>query len=114
MIAHGKLVAFDTPENLEKQMRASSEILLTVEGTQEQVARILSEVPQITSSQLSVTGSQVHATLKTDCEDVSSLTRTLFQTFAENKLVILEMTTKKANLEDVFIELSENKEESEG
>lgn len=114
MIANGKLVAFDTPENLEKQMRSASEILLTVEGTQEQVARILSEVPQITDSKLSVSGNQVSATLKTDCEDVNSLTRTLFQTFAENNLVLLEMTTKKANLEDVFIELSENKEESEG
>lgn len=114
MIANGKLVAFDTPENLEKQMRSASEILLTVEGTQEQVARILSEVSQITDSKLSVSGNQVSATLKTDCEDVNSLTRTLFQTFAENNLVLLEMTTKKANLEDVFIELSENKEESEG
>lgn len=114
MIANGKLVAFDTPENLEKQMRSASEILLTVEGTQEQVARILSEVPQITDSKLSVSGNQVSATLKTDCEDVNSLTRTLFQTFAENNLVLLEMTTKKANLEDVFIELSENKEGSEG
>ncbi len=114
MIAHGKLVAFDTPENLEKQMRSASEILLTVEGAQEQVAQILSEVPQITESKLSVTENQVSATLKTDCADVSSLTRTLFQTFAENKLPLLEMTTKKANLEDVFIELSEHKEESEG
>lgn len=114
MIAHGKLVAFDTPENLEKQMRSASEILLTVEGTQEQVAQILSEVSQITEGKLSVTGNQVSATLKTDCADVSSLTRTLFQTFAENKLPLLEMTTKKANLEDVFIELSEHKEESEG
>lgn len=113
MIAHGKLVAFDTPENLEKQMRSANEILLTVEGTQEQVAEILSKVPQITDSQLSVTGNQVHATLKTDCEDVSSLTRSLFQTFADHKLALLEMTTKKANLEDVFIELSENKEASE-
>lgn len=114
MIAHGKLVAFDTPENLEKQMRSASEILLIVEGAQEQVAQILSEVSQITESKLSVTGNQVSATLKTDCADVSSLTRTLFQTFAENKLPLLEMTTKKANLEDVFIELSEHKEESEG
>lgn len=114
MIAHGKLVAFDTPENLEKQMRSASEILLTVEGAQEQVSQILSEVPQITESKLSVTGNQVSATLKTDCADVSSLTRTLFQTFAENKLPLLEMTTKKANLEDVFIELSEHREESEG
>ena len=71
MIANGKLVAFDTPENLEKQMRSASEILLTVEGTQEQVARILSEVPQITDSKLSVSGNQVSATMKTDCEDVN-------------------------------------------
>ncbi len=111
MIAHGKLVAFDTPENLEKQMRSASEILLTVEGAQEQVAGILSGIPQITGSTLSVAGNRVNATLKTDCGDVSALSRTLFQTFAEHNLVLLEMTAKKASLEDVFIELSENKED---
>lgn len=113
MISHGKLVAFDTPENLEKKMRSGGEILLTAEGTQEQVSQVLGTIPHITDTRLTVTGDHCSAVLKTDCEDVEALRRTLFQAFAQQNLVLLEMTAKKASLEDVFIELSENKEDTE-
>lgn len=111
MIAHGKLVAFDTPENLEKQMRSGAEILLTAEGSEEQVSRLLSGIPHITDVRLTPAGKQCSAVLKTDCEDAEGLQRTLFQAFAKENLVLLEMSTRKASLEDVFIELSDNKEE---
>lgn len=111
MIAHGKLVAFDTPENLEKQLRSSGEILLTAEGTQEQVSQILSGIPHITHAQLTPGENRCRAVLETDCEDVEGLCRSLFQAFAQEKLALLEMTSRKASLEDVFIELSEHKED---
>lgn len=113
MIAHGRLVAFDTPENLEKQMRSGGEILLTAEATQEQVSQLLDRIPHITDMQLTPGENQCSAVLKTDCEDMESLRRTLFQAFARENLVLLEITARKASLEDVFIELSENKEDSE-
>lgn len=113
MIAHGRLVAFDTPENLEKKMRSGSEILLTAEGTREQVSQILGGIAHITGTKLTVTGNRCSAVLKTDCEDVEALRRTLFQAFAQQNLVLLELAARKASLEDVFIELSENKEDTE-
>lgn len=113
MIAHGRLVAFDTPENLEKKMRSGSEILLTAEGTREQVSQILGGIAHITDTKLTVTGNRCSAVLKTDCEDVEALRRTLFQAFAQQNLVLLELAARKASLEDVFIELSENKEDTE-
>ncbi len=113
MISHGRLVAFDTPENLEKKMRSGGEILLTAEGTQEQVSQVLSQIPHITDSKLTVTENRCNAVLKTDCEDMEALRRTLFQAFARQNLVLLEITVRRASLEDVFIELSENKEDTE-
>lgn len=113
MIAHGKLAAFDTPENLEKQMRSGSQIQLTAEGSQEQIQNLLSQIPGIASSKLTSNGNRCTALLKTDTEDVDGLSRQLFQAFAENRLILLELSARKASLEDVFIELSENKEDME-
>lgn len=45
--------------------------------------------------------------VKTESEDVKDICRELFFAFADEKKAILEMSSKKANLEDVFIELTE-------
>lgn len=111
MIAKGRLVAFDTPENLEKQMRSGGEIQLTAEGAEAQVHAILSDIPHLTDVKLTSSGNRCAALLKTDSPDLEDLSRLLFRRFAEEGLILLELTTKKASLEDVFIELSEQKEE---
>ena len=109
MIAHGKLVAFDRPENLEKRLLTPSEITLTAEASAEEAQRILAEVPRITelrADSLSGTRSVIH--VKTDLEDIYELSRDIFFAFADARRPLLEMALKKANLEDVFIELTEN------
>ena len=47
MIAHGRLAAFDTPENLEKQLLSSGEIALTALAEPERAERLLAEVPGV-------------------------------------------------------------------
>lgn len=49
----------------------------------------------------------VSARIKTDCEDVYQLSRAVFFAFAASGTALLEMFVKKANLEEVFIELTE-------
>ena len=107
MIAHGKLVAFDTPENLEKQMMSVGEIVLTADCSQNDATSILTEIKHITEITVEA-GDYTHITVKTDCEDIYSVSRAIFQAFARNHKALLEMSLKKANLEDVFIELSES------
>ena len=46
--------------------------------------------------------------VKTDLEDIYELSRDIFFAFADARRPLLEMALKKANLEDVFIELTEN------
>lgn len=40
--------------------------------------------------------------------EAADLSRRIFTAFAERKKVLLELVSKKANLEDVFIELTES------
>ena len=48
------------------------------------------------------------ARIKTDLSNVYDLSRNLFYTFAASGKALLELTVKKANLEDIFLELAED------
>ena len=108
IIARGKLAAFDEPENLEKLMLASNGITFTAEATGEDAARILSAMKSVTEWTFEDKGDgtvEIHA--KTEDSNSRDICRRLFFAFAAEGKAILSMTSKKANLEDVFIELTE-------
>ena len=108
MIAHGRLVAFDEPQNLEKKLLSSNEILLTTDAAEEELREILSRVEHIT--ELSVEcgdDRRTAACIKTDCKNIYDLSRAVFLAFAASRKVILEMSLKKGTLEDVFMELAD-------
>ena len=109
IIAKGKLVAFDEPGNLERRLLAPSEITLTAEATEQEVRDILSGVGRITGLDLErEAAGNVMARLKTEHDDIYEVSRAVFFAFAEQKKALLEMTLKKANLEDIFLELTDN------
>lgn len=108
IINKGKLIAFDTPERLEKQLLAPSEITLTAEGTEETVRSILGEISHITSLETVPDGEErTTVRLKTDLEDIYDLSRQLFFVFAGQQVPLLELALKKTDLEDIFLELTE-------
>lgn len=108
MIAKGKLVAFDTPENLEKQLLAPNEIMITTDAQVEEIKEVLADVSYITQSAVEKKDSgYTVAHIKTDHDNIYDISRAVFLAFAAKEKVLLEMTLKRGNLEDVFIELSE-------
>ncbi len=109
MIAKGKLAAFDKPENLEKCLLSPNEIMITTDAPLEEVRAITETIAHITDVSIEEKeNSFVAAYLKTDHENIYEISRAVFEEFARRKRVLLEMTLKKANLEDVFVELTEN------
>lgn len=108
MIAHGKLVAFDDPQNLEKTLLSPNEIVLTTDATEVELSDILSGVEHITEVTTDIAeGKWTIAHIKTDHDNIYDLSRSVFMAFARSGKVILEMSLKKGTLEDIFIELSE-------
>ena len=108
IISKGKLVAFDEPEKLEGVLRTTDEINLTVEASAEQAGEILDGVEQIEEYEIKRTdGGVTEISVKTDPEKLQDARREISFAFASEKLLIVEMTAKKANLEDVFLELTE-------
>ena len=109
MIAKGKLVAFGEPEELQRQLLAPNEIVLTTSAVDTELAAVLEGVEHITEITTGATDSEYTvAHIQTDCEDIYELSGAVFRAFAASEHIIYEMTLKKGNLEDMFIELSEN------
>lgn len=109
IISQGRLVAFDAPENLERRLLSPSEITLTAEASTEEVGALLSGIDHIidVSTEEKDTG-LVTVRLKTDHDNIYDISRAIFYAFASESKVLLEMTLKKANLEDIFLELTES------
>ncbi len=108
MIAKGKLVAFDTPSNLEKQLLTAGQIELVADSDVAALEALLDTVEEISEYQV-----EPHPTgyclahVKTDCEDIHVASGSIFWACAKAELVLLEMSVKKGSLEDVFMELAE-------
>lgn len=109
IISKGRLVAFDDPASLERRLRNSKEILLTTEGAPESVEAILTGMDEITECQVE-TGEDglLSVRIQTECQDLYQVSRELFFAFAERGRPLLELTLRKATLEDVFLELTEH------
>lgn len=108
IISQGKLVAFDEPEKLEKLLLASNGISFTAEASKEEAEEILNGIGQIVEWAFEEQeDAVVMVNVRTESENVRDICREIFFAFADKKKAILEMKSKKANLEDVFIELTE-------
>lgn len=108
IISKGKLVAFDEPENLEKLLSVSNGISFITEASKEEIREILCNINEITQCEFEERADgMIAVNIKTKSDDSQDICRQLFMAFAEKKKVILQMSSQKANLEDVFIELTE-------
>ena len=109
MIAKGKLVAFDTPENLEQHLLTPNEVILTTDTPASEVQALLEGISHITELTLAEsTPELVTARIKTGLSNVYQLSRAVFSAFAASGNTLLELAVKKANLEDIFLELADN------
>jgi len=109
IIAKGKLVAFDEPENLEKLLMASNEISFTAEAERDEINEVLEGMEAVSDWQMKdLENGSIRVDMQIEYGDASNICRSIFFAFAEKGKALLELTSKKANLEDVFIELTES------
>ena len=109
IISKGKLIAFDKPENLEKKLLTPNEIVITAHMSDGEIQGILSDISNISVMRTEESGKgYVTAYLKTEEDDIYKVSGAVFSTIARKEKTLFEMTLKKANLEDVFIELTES------
>ncbi len=111
IIAKGKLVAYDEPENLEKLLMASSAISFQAEASKEEAEGILNSIEEIGEWHIEeMEGGIVNVEVQGHEADARKICREVSLSFGRNEKAILELSSHKANLEDVFIELTEEQE----
>ena len=110
ILSKGKLVACDTPANLEKQMSSASALEIDVCASKEQAEKLLSRLPNVQSFKSKGTANRCQVRLETEKEHLEDLSKAVFFALAEARTPILAMTPTKASLEDIFLELTEGKE----
>lgn len=113
MIAHGRLVAFGEPEALQRQLLTGQELLIRTDGSEEAVKAALGDLtPPVTPDITPEEGTArccVH--IRTE-GDMDTAAEQAARSLVEHGLPVFELTQKKGSLEDVFLELTEQKEEA--
>lgn len=107
IISKGKLIAFDDTNNLEKNMLSAGEIHLKADGNIENIKNAVAEVCGISSAEYQDMGDYMFCCIKTDSDDINAVSRSVSAAMFRNNVALVEMSVKKATLEDVFIELTE-------
>ena len=109
IISRGKLAAFGEPKELEQQMMSANEISVTAELAPETMQEWLSRAAYVQEVRVTVgENGMTSALIRSDHENIYDVSRAVFKVFAEQGTPLLEMSLKKANLEDIFLELTEN------
>ena len=107
IIAHGKLVAFDTPQNLENRLTSGGRLTLSADCSAEALHRILAAVPAVCDCRL-LTAEEGRCRAQLEITgDAAEACRALFFAFAKAETAILQLTPEKADLENIFIELTD-------
>ena len=112
IISKGKLVASDTPDNLEKIFAGNATVELLVKGRDTEIQAVLSEFEEITGTTYSAgpVGEGLDDTtwVSIKTAEKEDICEKLFYKFAEKKMAIVRMNVSKANHEDIFLELTQD------
>ncbi len=113
IISHGKLIASDTPENLVTLMEGENILSLSVKGNKQDIESVLKNFTDRISYEISEDEEANCITVTITSDKAIDLREELFFAFAKANLPIYKMLPSNRSLEDVFIELTENKNEEE-
>lgn len=106
IIYQGKLVASDTPENLEQKMQGNETIELLVKGSPEQTGSVIRQLPSILSSQIKDSGETGCTKALLTVKEQNDIREDIFWTFCKNELPLLRLANTRTTLEDIFLELT--------
>ena len=107
IISHGKLVASDTPDNLERLAAGSNSLLMKVKGEKDTIRKDLETVEGVTGVEMSYDSDEELWKTKVSIQEDVDIREKVFYAMAKANCPIYEMQVKRVSLEDVFLELTE-------
>jgi len=115
IINKGKIVAVDTPENLEKKVVGGNSIYVTVEDSENKIETIKNKLEKVEEIKLITENEDKTKKYMITAEEGIDLRKSIFETFAKEGITIFEMKKADATLEDAFMQLinSQTEEKAE-
>ena len=107
IISHGKLVASDTPDNLERLAAGSNSLLMKVKGEKDTIRKDLETIEGVTGVEMSYDSDEELWKTKVSIQEDVDIREKVFYAMAKANCPIYEMQVKRVSLEDVFLELTE-------
>lgn len=114
IISHGKLVASDTPDNLERLAAGSNSLLMKVKGEKDTIRKVLETIEGVTGVEMSYDSDEKLWKTKLSIQENVDIREKVFYAMAKANCPIYEMQVKRVSLEDVFLELTEGEKKSAG
>ncbi len=107
IINKGKIIAVDTPENLENKVTNKNDIYVTVEDMENKIKEVAKNIKEITKIELIKENDEKTKQYLIESTKDTDLRKILFQEFAKENITIFEMKKADATLEDAFMKLIE-------
>lgn len=107
IINKGKIVAIDTPQNLENAVSKNNNIYVTIEDPENKIETVKDKIEGIKDIKLVAINDDGTKHYCIESEGEKDLRKTIFAEFAKENITIYEMKKQDVTLEDAFIELIE-------
>ena len=107
IINKGKIVAVDTPENLENKVSNNNATYVTVEDTENKMDSMKDKIKEIKAIKLIKENEDGTKDYELQAEKDVDLRKIIFKEFAKENITIFEMKKADATLEDAFMKLIE-------
>lgn len=107
IINKGKIVAIDTPENLESKVSNKNCLYVTVEDPEDKINTIKNKIQEIKKLELVEKNEDGTKQYMIESEDNVDLRKMIFSELAKEDITIFEMKKADTTLEDAFMKLIE-------
>ena len=108
----GKILAADTPENLQKLMQGGSQIVAEIAASPDELREALSLLPGVAQLDISAGAGEFQRCLLTP-RDAIDLRPMVFMLARERGWVMRELTRSRHTLEDIYVQVTKPGEEDE-
>ena len=107
IINKGKIVAIDTPENLENKVSNNNCIYVTVEDTENKIDKIKDKIREIKNIELVQENEDKTKQYLIEADKNVDLRKKIFSEFAKENITIFEMKKADTTLEEAFMKIIE-------
>ena len=110
IINNGKIIAIDTPENLEENTKETNSIFLTVEDKKDNMKTIKTKMQDVTGVKLIKDNKDGTKQYEITAKENVDIRKQAFEILPKEDITIFELKKTETTLEDAFLKLIDQKE----